>query len=101
MQVAFAVTLLSAALAQTVQFNVTSYDNTVGNGYGCYGINGVAPTRLVSIGSLSPNTAVQYFSDYGCKTIINTHLAQPQHWTGPVPDAVSSVDVYSVQLIPW
>ncbi|KAJ3319927.1 hypothetical protein HDV06_005826 [Boothiomyces sp. JEL0866] len=93
--------LFCLSLAQTVQFNVTSYINTVGNGYGCYGINGVAPTRLVSIVSLSPSTAVQYYSDYGCKTIINTHLAQPQHWVGPVPADVSSVDVYSVNLIQW
>ncbi|KAJ3257106.1 hypothetical protein HK103_004934 [Boothiomyces macroporosus] len=93
--------LLFVCLAQTVQFNVTLYINTVGNGYGCYGIDGKAPTRLVSIVTLSPSTAVQYYSDYGCKTIINTHTMQPQHWVGPVPDAVSSVDVYSVNLIPW
>ncbi|KAJ3311098.1 hypothetical protein HDV04_004412 [Boothiomyces sp. JEL0838] len=89
---------VSVVFAQSATIQFKEYTAAVGTGYNCYG---VGSPHLVSITQISPNTAIQYFSDYGCQTIINTHTMQPQHWTGNVPQDVANTNVYSVKLIQW
>ncbi|KAJ2996465.1 hypothetical protein HDV02_006437, partial [Globomyces sp. JEL0801] len=79
-----------------------TYGNTVetGGNIGCFGVNGISPTRLKEILKITPGVGVFFYTAENCVRATRINDGQPpQTFAGPVASQVSDTDVRSLRLV--
>lgn len=95
--------ILAATAAKdvpSVKFKVANGNRVeTGGNYGCFGVNGVHPSRLTQVVSLTSGTALDFFTDYNCKRSSRVYLDSGAIKSpGALPASISGTDIKSVKL---